>query len=71
MHPRSESCYAHAASGLHSSLSLMIAMSLGLDCGAGATQDTDEIGFQAGAVIRVLEKKGDWWKGSVNGTTGL
>lgn len=34
-------------------------------------QDTDEIGFRAGDMIRVLERKGDWWKGSINGKTGL
>lgn len=38
---------------------------------SSVVQDTDEIGFRQGDVIRVLDNKGDWWKGSVNGKTGL
>lgn len=38
---------------------------------AGGEQDTDEIGFEAGMMVRVLEKKGEWWKGTVKGKTGL
>ena len=35
-------------------------------------QDTDEIGFRAGGMIRVLEKEGEWWKGTtIDGKTGL
>jgi len=33
-------------------------------------QDDDDISFSTGDLIQVLEKKGDWWKGTVNGKTG-
>ncbi|CAN0577792.1 unnamed protein product, partial [Ectocarpus sp. 12 AP-2014] len=33
--------------------------------------DTDEIGFRVGDMIHVLEKKAEWWKGTVGGKTGL
>ena len=32
---------------------------------------SDELTFHKGSVITVLSKKGDWWKGELNGTVGL
>lgn len=34
-------------------------------------QGADEVGFRAGDMIQVLDKKSDWWKGTVDGNTGL
>lgn len=34
-------------------------------------QNSDELTFYKGSVITVIGKDGDWWKGEVNGQTGL
>lgn len=35
------------------------------------TLQSDELSFDEGDVIYVTEQEGEWWKGSVNGRTGI
>lgn len=34
-------------------------------------QSTDELSFHKGSVLTVVSKDGDWWRGELNGETGL
>jgi len=34
-------------------------------------ENDDELGFQTGTVIEIVEKSGEWWKGTLNGKTGI
>ena len=34
-------------------------------------QNADELTFYKGSVINVLSKEGEWWKGEMNGQTGM
>ena len=34
-------------------------------------QNADELTFYKGSVINVVSKEGDWWKGEMNGQTGM
>ena len=34
-------------------------------------QNADELTFYKGSVINVLSKDGEWWKGEMNGLTGM
>ena len=34
-------------------------------------QNPDELTFYKGSVINVVSKEGEWWKGEMNGQTGM
>ena len=34
-------------------------------------QKADELTFYKGSVINVVSKEGEWWKGEMNGQTGM